>query len=388
MWVLNGLAIRLAQSIGLDRDGACCQLSPFDTEMRLRLWWHLCVLESRAPEDQGFQPSIDLTNRGLRLPLNINDNQIYPEMTQLPVEVDGWTETSFLLIQTEACRLLHPILDITGQHSADAVLDVTKKRQVMDERGPYLLDKYGLPSSSAMAPDLVRFANQHTTNARKKLQFVLQLREEINMRKQRGPRADPSGDVRKPSFKLACETLENYRKSLKGNSASKFKWFLSMYTQWYALGYVLRCLCYSPLGPEAERAWTLVDELFPRRSSSDGSSAGAHDEHGLASIWQCLHLLKLRALASRRHAKQTVATTGVEIKSSSSDFQLQLGPDAPVIASTKNHELSTLAEQGQISTTDFEQSNLPLDFFMPDVSFLPDSDWNAIINGWVNDDAL
>ena len=89
--------------------------------MRLRLWWHLCVLDSRAPEDQGFEPTVDIMNRKLRLPLNVNDNQICPDMTCLPMESNGWTEMSFFLIQTESCRLLHPVLDTQEQHAADAL---------------------------------------------------------------------------------------------------------------------------------------------------------------------------------------------------------------------------------------------------------------------------
>lgn len=39
VWSLTGLALRIAQSLGLHRDGSKFGLSPFDTEMRRRLWW-------------------------------------------------------------------------------------------------------------------------------------------------------------------------------------------------------------------------------------------------------------------------------------------------------------------------------------------------------------
>lgn len=173
--------------------------------MRLRLWWHLCVLDSRAPEDQGFQPTVDAMNRELRLPLNVNDNQICPDMTRFLVESDGWTEMSFFLIQTESCRLLHPIIDTQGQHSADALLDIAAKRKVMQEHGKYLSDKYSTSSGSGTPTDLLRIAMQHITTAAKKMKFVLQLREEISMAKQKGTQEDATPDVLKPSFKLACE---------------------------------------------------------------------------------------------------------------------------------------------------------------------------------------
>ncbi|KAJ9500871.1 hypothetical protein H2202_003429 [Exophiala xenobiotica] len=384
VWVLNGLAIRLAQSIGLHRDGACLRLSPFETEMRLRLWWHLCVLESRAPEDQGFQPTVDVMNRDLRLPLNVNDNQIYPDMTSLPVESDGWTEMSFFLIQTESCRLLHPVLDNTHeQHSAHhALLDITEKRKSIQQRSQYLSAKY---SGTMPENNLSRLAIQHGTTAYKKMEFVLQLREEISMRKQqKGAQDDTTPDVLRPSFKLACDGLESsyatHVLSKGGLATSRFKCFFNIYTPWYALAYVLRCLCSSssPCGFETERAWALVEELFPRAMSLHGPSAenGILDEMGTLSV----------------------ATADVGIPSSNSgeyctnntsqllsDIEI-LPPPTGTTATAPGR--SALPELAQEFTADPGQDIFsPLDLSLPDIPFLPDPDWNAVINDCLNDDA-
>jgi hypothetical protein len=393
VWVLNGLAIRLAQSIGLHRDGASLQLSPFETEMRLRLWWHLCVLDSRAPEDHGFQPTVDIINRELRLPLNVNDNQIYPDMAKFPVESNGWTEMSFFLIQTESCRVLHPILDNSEQHLSDALLDITGKREKIRERGQYLSAKYGILSRSGIAPDLSRIADRHTITACRKMEFVLQLREEISLRKQKGARDDTTPDVLKPSFKLACETLESNYVLLKDGLASNFRWFFHMYTQWYALAYVLRCLCSSPIGSETERAWTLVEELFPCGSRLDGYSAGIDDEHGPVSIWRCVDLLRSQALSLRQNAQLSSASGNVDIQSFSSGNRCtsQLLPDTEIAPGPRTtataHGISALLELRQDFLAGSNQGIVPsLDLSMPDFRFVPDLDWNAVINGWLNDD--
>uniref|UniRef100_A0A093VFG3 Putative transcriptional regulatory protein n=1 Tax=Talaromyces marneffei PM1 TaxID=1077442 RepID=A0A093VFG3_TALMA len=343
VWVLNGLAIRLAQSIGLHRDGASLQLSPFDTEIRLRLWWHLCVLDSRAPEDQGFQPTVDVINRGLRLPLNVNDNQIYPGMTRLPVE----------------------------SH---------------DEHGRSLMAKYGmLPGDAAAAStDLLHIAIQHTATAHKKMQFVLQLREEVSMQKQKGAQGDSISDVEKRSFKLACEALECSRVLLREGIASRsgLQWFFKMYTQWYALAYVLRCLCGSPQGPETERAWTLVEELFPLGMSLD-------DEYWHGSIWSYLNLLRSQA-SSLRQYDQRPSTGGNEHSISSHtlppDVKIPPSTDTPETTPTgAAHGTSGFSELDQELITDSNQTFFSsLDLSMPEFPFLPD--WNAIINGCLIND--
>lgn len=355
--------------------------------MRLRLWWHLCVLESRAPEDQGFRPTVDLVNRELRLPLNVNDNQIYPDMTCFPVESDGWTEMSFFLIQTESCRLLHPVLDTHEQHSADALLDVTEKRKILQQRYQYLAAKY-----SGTSTHLSRLAIQHGTTACKKMEFVLQLREEISMRKQKGAQGDTTPDVLKPSFKLACDGLEsNYVLSI-GGLGSRFKWFFNIYTPWYALAYVLRCLCSSPCGFETERAWALVEELFPRAMRLHGPSAGIHDEYGHGSIWRYINLLRCQALSSRQRTQLSVATADVGIQSSNSGehctSQLLSGTEIPPPTGTTatEHGTSGLPELVQDYIIDSSQSIFsPLDLSMPEIPFCPD--WNAVIHGCLNDDA-
>lgn len=47
VWSLAGLAMRVAQTMGLRSDGVHWGLSPFNVEMRRRLWWELCTLEAQ-----------------------------------------------------------------------------------------------------------------------------------------------------------------------------------------------------------------------------------------------------------------------------------------------------------------------------------------------------
>ncbi|UKZ78296.1 hypothetical protein TrVFT333_006032 [Trichoderma virens FT-333] len=363
VWVLNGLVIRLAQSIGLHRDGASLKLSLFESEMRLRLWWHLCVLESRASEDQGFQPTIDLTNQGLRLPLNVNDDQIYPDMAHFPTESRGWTEMSFFLIQIESCRTIHDPVQ-------------------------YMAEKYGIePGSKSVTPvDLPRIAMQHVTTACKKMEFVLQLREEISISKQKEAQDDDATpDVLKPSFKLACDGLESSHVLLKEGLASRFTWLFSMYTQWYALAYVLRCLCSNPIprGFEADRAWALVEGLFPRGPSLQDHPAAVHDEHGHGRIWKFLNQLRHQAWSLRQQAQTTSTATadvGVQPSGGGRHWTCQRYSDAEILSPTIDPGTSIVPEWVSEFTASSDQSVFAsLDSLMPEIPFLPD--WNAVING-------
>lgn len=53
MWILAGMTIRIAQRMGLHKDGQGSQLSPFQVEMRRRLWWQIIVLDRTTAEISG-----------------------------------------------------------------------------------------------------------------------------------------------------------------------------------------------------------------------------------------------------------------------------------------------------------------------------------------------
>lgn len=58
LWTLTGLVVRIAQTVGIHRDGSHFNLSPFEIEMRRRLWWQVLILDIRASEDHGCDPTI------------------------------------------------------------------------------------------------------------------------------------------------------------------------------------------------------------------------------------------------------------------------------------------------------------------------------------------
>ncbi|KAH6649488.1 fungal-specific transcription factor domain-containing protein [Chaetomium tenue] len=94
-WALTGVAVRTAQRIGIHQDGEEIGLPPFEVEMRRRLFYQLMPLDARASQMVGAEISILPDEWDTRPPLNINDDQIWPEMTNAPEERDGATEMMF-----------------------------------------------------------------------------------------------------------------------------------------------------------------------------------------------------------------------------------------------------------------------------------------------------
>ncbi|KID87431.1 Transcription factor, fungi [Metarhizium guizhouense ARSEF 977] len=100
-WSLTGIAIRLAQRMGLHRDGENLGLPPFEVQMRRRLFWQLLPLDTYAGQVSGTGISIAPDSWDTKQPLNINDDQIYPGMTEKPEEKKGATEMIYSLARIE-----------------------------------------------------------------------------------------------------------------------------------------------------------------------------------------------------------------------------------------------------------------------------------------------
>ncbi|KAK4992359.1 hypothetical protein LTR50_001117 [Elasticomyces elasticus] len=104
-WILTGIGVRIAQRMGLHRDGETLGLPPFDIQMRRRLFWQLVPLDAYAGQVSGTGISIAPNSWDTKQPLNVNDDQIYPGMTQQPEEQKGATGMVFCLMKTELSNL-------------------------------------------------------------------------------------------------------------------------------------------------------------------------------------------------------------------------------------------------------------------------------------------
>lgn len=96
-WMLTGIGVRIAQRMGLHHDGEALGLPPFEVQMRRRLFWQLIPLDGFAGQHSGTGISMLPGSWDVKMPLNVNDDQIYPGMTQWPEEQKGATDMIYVL---------------------------------------------------------------------------------------------------------------------------------------------------------------------------------------------------------------------------------------------------------------------------------------------------
>jgi hypothetical protein len=100
-WIMTGTAMRIAQRIGLHKDGESLGLPPYDVHIRRRLFYQIVALDGYASQISGTGITIEPGTWDCKQPLNINDDQIWPGMTRPPEEQRGATEMIFFLARTE-----------------------------------------------------------------------------------------------------------------------------------------------------------------------------------------------------------------------------------------------------------------------------------------------
>ncbi|TGO82202.1 hypothetical protein BPOR_0892g00020 [Botrytis porri] len=105
-WILTGSAVRIGQRLGIHRDGSSHSLSPFDTEMRRRVWWQIVFLDGFAAKLCGAGYPAWLAKFDTKVPLNVSDSDLTPDMIEPPPERAGATEMLFCCIRYEVSQAI------------------------------------------------------------------------------------------------------------------------------------------------------------------------------------------------------------------------------------------------------------------------------------------
>ncbi|KAF5706722.1 hypothetical protein FMUND_11458 [Fusarium mundagurra] len=258
VWILNGLVVRVAHSIGLHKDGAKLGLPPFESELRRRLWWHIITRDSRSGEDFGLEDPNDLLlTSDVKLPLNINDTDIFPEMEELPVERTEWTGMTFSLINVDLAKAMESLK--AGKPSIS-----TLRKEVRDKilQEVHTRVKTRLEKCNPITPH--QRVTVHCANyLLRKLDFVTNQQWLLSQKR------EVNDSVLKEETLVAALDILEARTAGNDPFLAQFAWAKKVHPQYHVTLYVLWYLCTKPQGPHAERAWRAIDSIFEQEMAFD-----------------------------------------------------------------------------------------------------------------------
>ncbi|KAH8802543.1 fungal-specific transcription factor domain-containing protein [Xylogone sp. PMI_703] len=262
VWRLTGLAVRIAQALGLHRDGAKFGLRPFDIEMRRRLWWQVLILDIRAADDHGCDPTIIHDTYDTKLPSNCDDEEISPESTEIPLSRDGHTDMTFNLLRCEMNILICRMMRVGAEDEKMSKQSRLKIQvEIFESWNKKLQEKYVRPFHSNMKPiEVVTITLCKLIMA--KLWIVIY--HPLHVGSDRDTLL--SEKTRDALFVTSLKYLQHCLKIEEDTVTSKFNWFYKGYFPWHAVMYVLTEMCYSNRKlPDVERAWMLLNKFVNQR---------------------------------------------------------------------------------------------------------------------------
>lgn len=315
MFCLIGIAVRIAQRLGLHRDAEQFNLAPFEVELRRRLWWQLAVFDKRIAEITGSTITALSASKGdCKWPLNINDTDLHVHAKDPIAPYLGPTEMLFCLTRFELTAAadpdgVRPITNLaaTGskpkfQYSAspsssDVVTNAAKHNLPMaelDHYVTYIEDRY-LKHCDPKVP-LHLFTLLMTRQSLSKLRIIDYLCRG-HLQQHPDPKTVPAGPeraLRESMFEEGVRVLE-YDIMIQGHeSLQGFKWFTFMHFPLPAYMYLVGELRYITSGEMCERAWTAILEDHEKRGMVNNLRSPMHTAMGgiMLKAWDAYEAAK------------------------------------------------------------------------------------------------
>ncbi|KAK1752666.1 fungal-specific transcription factor domain-containing protein [Echria macrotheca] len=301
-WTLTGLMIRISQALGLHRDGTHFpNLSPFEIEMRRRLFWAVCVLDLRSAEDQGTDLNIVDRMFDTQQPLNINDADISPDSPELPKAREGPTDMTFSLIRFEICsiaRRMHHISDMPSLCPQGSTMSLEDREALLAEIHRRVENKY-LKDPRTEDNPMYWTAAQIARLIVSKMRLIIY--QSALFPGPDGPRL--SEDKRSRLFNAATEVFEYSYILNTDPRAKQWRWLFQTYTQLHAVAYVLIEVSHRPWSATVERCWGALNMVF----STANPSLPQFDMQKMAGHSAIFLPLRKMYLKAKRHRESEIA---------------------------------------------------------------------------------
>ena len=264
LWSLTGVAVRIAQGMGLERDGIFLGLPPFEIEMRRRIWWMLKGHDFRTAELCGLAKFRDLDTGGesTKWPTNVNDDQLYPGMPSLPAESNVLTDMAFVAMRYELTKF--------------AAGRIGSFRQQGKDPSQWNLHNSGSDKANMDGPlrDLqelleTKYVRYCDPSQPLHLMIMLLARAAVNVvrflthhpRRWASVEETPASE-RQLVWETSIKLLEQHNMLQCNPLLKQFAWNAAYNLQWHAFIHVLDTLRTNPLITDAEKAWQLIGNTY------------------------------------------------------------------------------------------------------------------------------
>jgi hypothetical protein len=258
IWIWSGIAQSIGQRIGLHQDGAKLGLSPFEVEIRRRLWWQIMMLEGYSQRLAGTGNNSVILTGDVRVPSNVNDTDLFPGMKTAPKDHEGATEMMFFLIRCHAAEFLRRSADTKTNYDGPwhkittSAVPVEVKDRAIKELGDIYQHKF------LQYCDLDITWHYICTRLGKAIIYMMRF-----MAHSVGYDGTSMVQSEKDMlFDLALQITAAQNLAYTMEETRGFTWHINLQFQWKAFVFLVAELRHRTKGPEVEEAWKEVEKTF------------------------------------------------------------------------------------------------------------------------------
>lgn len=267
-WLLAGVLVRVAVSIKLHRDGShFANNNAFEIEMRRRLWWQICFIDSRSDDTQVSVYKLSEEMFDTKIPSNIDDAHMGPELSNPPTVAEKWTDMTVSLIQCEIWKLSRRLQSIKAA-SHTLAPDIAERLKIFQQSQAKIEETY-LRLLDPNQP-LHSFVATSTRLFLTRISLILHTKQS-STKATESQRADTS---QSDTVFLSSLSIIEYTYALQTEPGwNGWRWQIQgRQPPWRALRVVLSQLCTRLWIPICDRAWSSAKrtlDSLPETSRTD-----------------------------------------------------------------------------------------------------------------------
>ncbi|KAK5111328.1 hypothetical protein LTR62_005168 [Meristemomyces frigidus] len=253
---LFGLARRLAQMLNLNQDppAACAAL---ESELRRRLWWHLCSLESRGAEELAVRKKSIKEDSNVALPTSYNDIDLSNGMQHRPEPCRGRTDMTPILLLWENQLMMWRIWKVKKSGEGEGIghdILVEEQKRVFEKTQLHLASTYlqYLHASRPMDWWCLTFHNLFSVKASMMIDNPLS----------QFPTKKTSNQERLRLLQSSVSVIRLTHATSVDPRAQAWQWYSRSFVQWHSLAVVIAELGHIKNQRLARNAWAVLDPIL------------------------------------------------------------------------------------------------------------------------------
>ncbi|KAJ4986519.1 hypothetical protein SVAN01_07955 [Stagonosporopsis vannaccii] len=258
------IAFRIAHRMNISNEAANVKHGVFEAEMRRRLWWAMVVYDSRISEMTDYKTTQLVPTWDCKIPVNVNDFDLRPEMTTRPTDQEASTEALFAVVRGAIGNYI--------RYNAWHLDFVNPMLRHVAKATQHLFDPYdnnlnGL--ENIIESRHLKFCNAenplHYTTIWWARNYLAKYRFFLHCSQHAKTPDHQSSEQSDAILSYALRMLECDTALLSSPLTKGYRWLIQFHFPFPAYVRIVQDLRARPIGPHADKAWEIMNANYAIR---------------------------------------------------------------------------------------------------------------------------